>query len=404
MTRQIPFSPPRVDDKTIEAVVSVLKSGWITTGPKTRELESKINEYCGSTHSLCLNSWTNACELVLRWFGVQAGDEVLVPAYTYAATANIVIHLGAKPVLVDSQVDNCLIDYQALQAAITDRTKVIMAVDIGGLPVDYDRIMDIAKHESHQFIAKTKEQEMLGRVLILSDAAHSFGAMYKGKRVGAQTDVAGFSFHAVKNLTTAEGGAITFNLPNPFDNGAIRAAMNISALHGQTKDALSKTQAGQWRYDIIEAGYKCNMTDIHAAIGLVEFERYQETLDKRKEICDRYTAQLQKSGHFILPSFATDNALSCYHLYQLRIRNASEMQRDEIIRLVAEKGISTNVHFQPLPLFSFYKNLGYKMDDYPNAFNFYKSEISLPVYYDLSLDDVDFICAQIIDAVNVVMQ
>ncbi len=403
MTRQIPFSPPRVDEKTIEAVVSVLKSGWITTGPKTRELESKINEYCGSTHSLCLNSWTNACELVLRWFGVGAGDEVLVPAYTYAATANIVIHLGAKPVLVDSQMDNCLIDYEALQRAITDRTKVIMAVDIGGLPVDYDRILDIAKNSSRQFKAQTKEQEMLGRILVLSDAAHSFGAIYKGKRVGAQTDVAGFSFHAVKNLTTAEGGAVTFNLPNPFDNGAIRAAMNISALHGQTKDALSKTQAGQWRYDIVEAGYKCNMTDIHAAIGLVEFERYQETLDKRKEICERYSKNLSKSNLFQLPEFETEYSQSCYHLYQLRVKNASEAQRDEIIRLLAEKGISSNVHFQPLPLFSFYKNLGYKMEDYPNAFDFYKSEISLPVYYDLTIEDVDFICEQILIATNEVM-
>jgi dTDP-4-amino-4,6-dideoxygalactose transaminase len=404
MTRQIPFSPPRVDEKTIEAVVSVLKSGWITTGPKTRELESKINEYCGTSHSLCLNSWTNACELVLRWFGVKEGDEVLVPAYTYAATANIVIHLGATPILVDSQKDNCLIDYQMLQAAITERTKVIMAVDIGGLPVDYDRVMDIAKNECHQFKANTKEQQMLGRILVLSDAAHSFGAVYKGKRVGAQTDVAGFSFHAVKNLTTAEGGAVTFNLPAPFDNSAIRAALNISALHGQTKDALSKTQAGQWRYDIVEAGYKCNMTDIHAAIGLVEFERYQETLDKRKDICNRYTELLSKTEYFELPVFETNHALSCYHLYQLRVKNASEAQRDEIIRLLAEKGISTNVHFQPLPLFSFYKNLGYQIEDYPNAFNFYKSEISLPVYYDLSLEDVDFISAQIIEAVNVVMQ
>jgi dTDP-4-amino-4,6-dideoxygalactose transaminase len=403
MARQIPFSPPRVDDRSIQAVVEVLKSGWITTGPKTRMLESKINEYCQTSHSLCLNSWTNACELVLRWYGVKAGDEVIVPAYTYAATANIVIHLGATPVLVDSQQDSCLIDYDLLQQAITARTKVIMAVDIGGLPVDYDRVMQIAKDASAVFVKETPEQLMLGRILVLSDAAHSFGAVYKGKRVGGQTDVAGFSFHAVKNLTTAEGGAVTFNLPAPFDNAAIRTALNISALHGQTKDALSKTQAGQWRYDIIEAGYKCNMTDIHAAIGLVEMERYQETLDRRQEICERYSAQLIQNPIFELPQFETEDAKSCYHLYQLRIKEATEAQRDEIIRLLAEKGISTNVHFQPLPLFSFYKKLGYEMKDYPNAWNFYQNEISLPVYFDLSLDDVDFICECIQKAVKEVI-
>jgi dTDP-4-amino-4,6-dideoxygalactose transaminase len=403
MARQIPFSPPRVDEKTIEAVVSVLQSGWITTGPKTRLLEAKINEYCQTSQSLCLNSWTNACELVLRWFGVKAGDEVIVPAYTYAATANIVMHLGATPMLVDSQVDSCLIDYDLIQQAITSRTKVIMAVDIGGLPTDYDRVMQIARDTSSIFVAETAEQTMLGRILVLSDAAHSFGAVYKGKRVGSQTDVAGFSFHAVKNLTTAEGGAVTFNLPAPFDNEAIRLGLNISALHGQTKDALSKTQAGQWRYDIVEAGYKCNMTDIHAAIGLVEMERYQQTLDKRKEICERYSAHLIQNPLFELPLFETEISKSCYHLYQLRIKGASESQRDEVIRLLAEKGISTNVHFQPLPLFSFYKKQGYKMEDYPNAWNFYQNEISLPVYFDLSFDDVDFICECIQEAVKAVL-
>lgn len=400
--RTIPFSPPRIDDKTIQAVTEVLKSGWITTGPKTRLLEQKINEYCGTTQSLCLNSWTNAAELVLRWFGVGEGDEVIIPAYTYSATANIVKHVGAIPVLVDCAKDSFLIDLADIERKINSRTKVIMPVDIGGLPVDYDFVMELVKkdHIKSLFKSSTKNQELLGRILVLSDAAHSFGADYKGNKVGNQTDVAGFSFHAVKNFTTAEGGAVTFNLPEPFNNAEIRASLNISALHGQTKDALSKTQAGQWRYDIIEAGYKCNMTDIHAAIGLVEFDRYAETLERRKEICERYTKNLQSLNKVILPNFSNLYSDSCYHLYMLRIRGFEENDRDALITELAQKGISTNVHFQPIPLLSFYKNLGYNMSDYPNAWNQYKNEISLPVYYDLSNDDVDFICQSIIEALN----
>lgn len=400
--RTIPFSPPRIDDKTIQAVTEVLKSGWITTGPKTRLLEQKINEYCKTPQSLCLNSWTNAAELVLRWFGVGEGDEVIIPAYTYAATANIVIHVGATPILVDCARDSFLIDLEDIERKITSKTKVIMPVDIGGLPIDYDFVMELVKKDQIKSLFKpaTSTQEMLGRILVLSDAAHSFGADYKNEKVGNQTDVAGFSFHAVKNFTTAEGGAVTFNLPEPFSNADIRAALNISALHGQTKDALSKTQAGQWRYDIIEAGYKCNMTDIHAAIGLVEFDRYSETLGRRKEICDRYTKNLSSLKKAILPSFSNDYSDSCYHLYMLRIEGFEENDRDALITELALKGISTNVHFQPIPLLSFYKNLGYKMSDYPNAWNHYKNEISLPVYYDLSDDDVDFICESIIEAVN----
>lgn len=400
--RTIPFSPPRIDDKTIQAVTEVLKSGWITTGPKTRLLEQRINEYCETPQSLCLNSWTNAAELVLRWFGVGEGDEVIIPAYTYAATANIVKHIGATPILIDCAKDSFLIDLEAIEGKITSRTKVIMPVDIGGLPIDYDFVMELVKKNDVKslFNPSTKNQELLGRILVLSDAAHSFGADYKGRKVGNQTDVAGFSFHAVKNFTTAEGGAVTFNLPEPFNNGEIRASLNISALHGQTKDALSKTQAGQWRYDIIEAGYKCNMTDIHAAIGLVEFDRYAETLNRRKEICDRYTTNLKDLSKAILPGFSNPYSDSCYHLYMLRIQGFEENDRDDLITDLALKGISTNVHFQPIPLLSYYKNLGYKMSDYPNAWNQYKNEISLPVYYDLSNDDVDFICDSIIEAVN----
>lgn len=396
MTKTIPFSPPRIDDKTIEAVTEVLKSGWITTGPKTRELEAKINTYCETQQTLCLNSWTNAVELALRWFGVGPGDEVIVPAYTYAATANIVVHLGAKPVLIDSNTNNCWIDIDQLKKAINTNTKAIMAVDIGGMPMDYDELMSIAIESKQHFIAKNKVQKDLGRILVISDAAHSFGAIYKGKRVGSQTDIMGFSFHAVKNLTTAEGGAITFNLPEPFNNAEVRAAINISALHGQTKDAFSKTQAGQWRYDIIEAGYKCNMTDIHAAIGLVELDRYQETLSRRQEICDRYSTLLSRSQKCLLPEFSKLYGSSCYHLYMLRISGFNELQRDELILKLAQKGISTNVHFQPLPLLSFYRNSGYTIEQFPNAYKAYENEISLPVYYGLSNEDIDFISSEIL--------
>jgi dTDP-4-amino-4,6-dideoxygalactose transaminase len=403
--KQIPFSPPRIDDRTIAAVTEVLKSGWITTGPKTRLLEQKINEYCQVEQTLCLNSWTNAAELALRWFGVGEGDEVIIPAYTYAATANIVIHVGAIPVLADVSSDGFLIDIDQIRSLITDKTKVIMPVDIGGLPVDYDRIMDLVKSEDiqNQFIPRTENQCLLNRILVLADAAHSFGATYKGKRVGGQTDVAGFSFHAVKNLTTAEGGAVTFNLPAPFNNEEIRKSLNISALHGQTKDALSKTQAGQWRYDVIEAGYKCNMTDIHAAIGLVELERYQETLDRRKEICELYTNSLISSELFTLPIFENELAKSCFHLYMINVKNATENQRDEIITALALLGISTNVHFQPIPMLSFYKEKGYKMEDYPNAYSSYISEISLPVYYDLLDEDAVYLSEKLIEITKSVM-
>lgn len=396
--RNIPFSPPRVDQITIDAVTEVLKSGWITTGPKTRELERQISAYCNVPYTLCLNSWTNAAEMVLRWWGVGPGDEVIIPSYTYAATANIVIHVGAKPIMVDVEQDGFTIDLTAIPALINERTKVIMPVDIGGLSCDYDAVMSMVNSPEamSKFIPANEHQKMLGRVLVLADAAHSFGALYKGRRVGNQTDVMGFSFHAVKNLTTAEGGAVTLNLPAPFDNAQIWKALNVSALHGQTKDALSKTIAGQWRYDIVEAGYKCNMTDLQAAIGLVELNRYDDdTLKRRKNICERYTHHFRDQSWFIAPHFRDDKRESCYHLYMLRVKGFTEENRDALITSLAHKGIALNVHFQPLPLLSFYKNLGYEMEAYPNAWNNYKSEISLPVYYDLTNDDVDFIAAEL---------
>ncbi|MBX7052671.1 MAG: DegT/DnrJ/EryC1/StrS aminotransferase family protein [Flavobacteriales bacterium] len=401
--KQIPFSPPRIDQKTVDAVTEVLLSGWITTGPKTRELESRINTYCGSGATLCLNSWTNAAELVLRWLGVGPGDEVIVPAYTYAATANIVVHVGATPILVDVAENSFAIDITAIRSKITAKTKVIMPVDIGGMPCDYDAVMKLVEEPEIKamFQPASDHQKTLGRILVMADAAHSFGAIFHGKKVGSQTDVMGFSFHAVKNLTTAEGGALTLNLPAPFDNAAVRASLNVSALHGQSKDALTKTQAGQWRYDIVEAGYKCNLTDIHAVIGLVEMDRYDsETLPRRKEICQLYTQQFKGKSWFMAPIFTDGNSESCYHLYALRILGLNETGRDEVIRMCAEKGIALNVHFQPLPLLSFYKNKGYRMDEYPNAWAQYVNEISLPVYYNLSDEDVKFVSDCIINAVE----
>jgi dTDP-4-amino-4,6-dideoxygalactose transaminase len=395
--KSIPFSPPRIDEKTIEKVTEVLRSGWITTGPVTRALEGKMADYIGGGPVLCLNAWTNAVELVLRWFGVGPGDEVIIPAYTYAATANIVVHVGAVPVMVDIEKDGFLIDLDSVQKAITSRTKVIMPVDFGGLPVDYQAVMTIAENGRDQFVAKNDNQQKLGRILVISDAAHSFGAKYQGNPIGREVDVAAFSFHAVKNFTTAEGGALVFNLPSPFDNKAVWSQINTKALHGQTKDAFSKSQAGQWQYDIVEAGYKCNMTDIHAALGWVEMDRYEaDHLPRRKEIVQRYDAHFKGVSGLILPRFVEGVRESSYHLYPLRLEGFNEEMRNALITSLALQGVATNVHFQPLPRLSFYKNLGYQEGNYPNAMAQFTNEISLPVYFDLTNEDVDRICQTLI--------
>ena len=397
----IPFSPPRVDQLTVDAVTEVLLSGWITTGPKTRQLEAEIRDYLLVKEVLCLNSWTNACELMLRKFGVGEGDEVIIPSYTYAATANIVIHLGATPVMLDIDPRTFHITAESISKALTPKTKVVMPVDIGGLPVAYDEIMAVLK--AAPFSPNSVLQDQLGRPLFMSDAAHSFGASFNGARVGLQADVTGYSFHAVKNLTTAEGGALSFNLGNGIDNEALRKSINISALHGQTKDALEKTQGSSWRYDVIEAGFKCNMTDLQAAIGLVEFARYDDTLARRKAICQRYLDGFADCDWFIAPHFLDAKRESSYHLFMLRIDGASEDQRDQVMSLIQAAGVSVNVHFQPLPLLSFYKGLGYCIEDYPNSFKAYSSEISLPVYYDLSDEQVDRVIATVKSAVAKVL-
>lgn len=400
----IPFSPPRIDDKICNEVVTVLKSGWITTGPKTKLFEKKISEYCGNKNTICLNSATAGLEVMLRWFGVGPGDEVILPAYTYSATANVIIHCGATPIFVDINENDFNINSVRIQAAVTAKTKVIMPVDFAGWPCDYDEINAIAENNRNLFEPANPIQKKLGRILVLSDSAHSFGACYKSKKAGALTDVSVFSFHAVKNLTTAEGGAIALNLPEPFDNLEVYNALCIKTLHGQNKDALAKTQKGNWKYDIVEAGYKCNMTDISAAIGLIELDRYDsDTLLKRKHIVNLYNNILSADARVEIPVFETDTKTSCYHLYPLRIKNASESQRDAVMQQIFEQDVSVNVHFIPVPATSFYKSLGYKIEDFPTAHANFKREISLPVFYDLSDEQIKIVTNAVIKALDAVL-
>ncbi len=397
----IPFSPPRVDDKICDEVVAVLKSGWITTGHKTKLFEKKISEYCGIQNTLCLNSATAGLEIMLRWFGVGPGDEVILPAYTYSATANVIVHCGATPVFVDVCANDFNINHLEIEKVISSKTKVIMPVDFAGFPCDYVEINSLAKKYSSIFIANCENQKMLGRILILSDSAHSFGASYNQSKAGSLTDVSVFSFHAVKNLTTAEGGAVALNLPLPFNNADIYSKLCISTLHGQNKDALAKTQKGNWKYDIVEAGYKCNMTDISAAIGLVELERYDnDTLIKRKSIVYNYQKAFEMDDRFELPLIETENKTSCYHLYPLRIKGITEQQRDLIIQEIFNADVSVNVHFIPVPATSFYKSLGYDLLNYPVTYNNFSREISLPVFYDLSPEQQNTVINAVKNAVN----
>ncbi len=397
----IPFSPPRIDDKICNEVIATLKSGWITTGPRTKLFEKKITEYCGNKNTLCLNSATAGLEIMLRWFGVGSGDEVILPAYTYSATANVVIHCGATPVFVDVNLDDFNINTRCIENAITKNTKVIMPVDFAGFPCDYNEINALVKKHKETFIATNEIQKTLGRILVLSDSAHSFGATYNSKKAGSLTDVSVFSFHAVKNLTTAEGGAVALNLPEPFNNEEVYKYLCVKTLHGQNKDALAKTQKGNWKYDIVEAGYKCNMTDLSAAIGLIELERYDnDTLVKRKQIVESYNALLSKDVRIELPIFKTENKTSCYHLYPVRIKGISEAQRDEIMQHVFDQDVSVNVHFIPVPAMSYYKNLGYSIQNYPVTYYNFSREITLPVFYDLTNEQIATVCNALINALN----
>ncbi|NUM50608.1 MAG: DegT/DnrJ/EryC1/StrS family aminotransferase [Flavobacteriales bacterium] len=402
----IPFSPPKIYPELIDEIVNVLKSGWITTGPRTKQFEKDITNYCENKATLCLNSATAGLEIMLRWYGVKKGDEVIVPVYTYCASANVVVHCGATPILVDVENDfNISLD--AIKKAITPKTKVIIPVDFSGFPCNYDEINELVNLPEIKklFVPNTEEQKKLNRILVLSDAAHSFGATYKGKKTGTLTDASVFSFHAVKNLTTAEGGAIALNLPDVFDNKEIYNTLCIKSLHGQNKDALAKTQKGNWRYDIVEAGFKYNMSDLHAALGLIELKYYEkETLPARKHIFDYYTKEFSNHAWAEIPAYETENKTSSYHVYALRIKNISESQRDLIIQKIFDKDVSVNVHFQPLPILSFYKKLGYDIKNYPVAFNNYSREISLPVFYGITAEQLKTVTNVVISSVEEVLK
>lgn len=403
----IPFSPPRMDQAVVDEVTDALLSGWITTGPKTKKFEKEITAYTHSKITACFNSATAGMELMLRWFGIGPGDEVIIPAYTYCATANVIVHCGATPIMVDTLPGGFNLDPQKVREAISERTKAIIPVDIAGTPCDYDALWAILNDAKVKtvFHPKSEEQQKLGRIILMADSAHGFGAKYKGRMLGSIADATAFSFHAVKNLTTAEGGAICLNLPEMFDHDAIYKTLTIMSLHGQSKDALAKTQKGAWRYDVLFPGYKCNMTDIQAAIGLVELGRYEsQTIPRRRELCELYKSRLEKFDWAILPEFSfDDDTESSYHLYQLRIAGASESQRDAIIQKIADRDVAVNVHFLPLPMLTAYRNLGFEMDDYPNARKQYENEISLPLFYNLQDLEVVEVVSVVRDAVAEVM-
>lgn len=388
--RNIPFSPPDITDEEIANVVETLKSGWITTGPKTKLFESKIADYCGTSKAVCLNSATACMELILRLFGIGEGDEVITSAYTYTASASVICHVGAKVVLADTAPGSFEMDYDKLAELITDKTKAIIPVDIAGVMCDYDKIFEVVNAKKNLFKANGKYQEALGRILVLADCAHGFGAMRKGKRAGAVADFTSFSFHAVKNLTTAEGGALTWLKLNGIDDEEIYKQFMLLSLHGQSKDALAKTQLGAWEYDIVSPAYKCNMTDIMAAIGLAQLERYPDMLAKRKKLIGIYDAVLDELGIEHLDHY-TDNAQSSGHLYLSRLVGKDSTYRNEFIIKMAECGIACNVHYKPLPLLTAYKNLGFDIADYPNAYAQFANEVSLPLNTKMSIEDAQYV-------------
>lgn len=387
---KIPFSPPDITEAEVEQVAEALRSGWITTGPKTKELERQVADLCGVNRAVCLSSQTACAETTLRVLGVGEGDEVIVPAYTYTASASVVYHVGAKIVLVDVQKDSLEMDYDKLAEAITEKTKVIIPVDLGGVPCDYDKIFSIVEAKKSLFHPANKLQEAIGRVIVMTDAAHAFGATWHGKPVGSIADFSNFSFHAVKNFTTAEGGAATWRDIEGIDNEEIYHQYQLLSLHGQSKDALAKTQLGAWEYDIVGPWYKCNMTDVVAGIGLAQMKRYAGLLERRKKIIGKYDAAFKPLGIEVLNHY-TEKHQSSGHLYITRIPGITLEQRHEIIVKMAEQGVACNVHYKPLPMMTAYKNLGFDIKDYPNAYNRFINEITLPLHTKLSDEDVDYV-------------
>ncbi|HZG73597.1 MAG TPA: DegT/DnrJ/EryC1/StrS aminotransferase family protein [Chondromyces sp.] len=388
--RNIPFSPPDITEAEIEEVIKAMKSGWITTGPRTKEFEKRIAEYVGVNKAVCLNSATAAMELTLRILGIGPGDEVITSAYTFTASASVIDHVGAKIVLVDTAPDSFEMDYTQLENAITEKTKAIIAVDIAGKMCDYDTMYKVIESKKELFRPNNELQELFNRVILITDAAHAFGAQRKGKKCGQVADFTCFSFHAVKNLTTAEGGAVVWSNQNGLDNEWLYKQFMLYSLHGQSKDALAKTQKGAWEYDIIYPAYKSNMTDLTAGVGLAQLNRYENLMKRRKYIIEMYDKALLPLGIQTLQHYGEDFN-SSGHLYLTRIPGISEEERNEIIIKMANVGVACNVHYKPLPMFTAYKNLGFNIDDYQNAFNVYKNEITLPLHTLLSNEDIEYV-------------
>ncbi len=393
--KNIPFSPPDITDKEIESVVEVLKSGWITTGPKTKEFERRIAEYCHTEKAVALNSATACMEMTLRVLGIGPGDEVITSAYTYTASASVIHHVGAKIVLVDTKEGSYEMDYEQLESKITEKTKAIIPVDIAGIMCDYDKLFEIVERNREKFVPKNEIQKSFSRIVVLADAAHSFGATYKDRTSGEVADFTSFSFHAVKNLTTGEGGGVTWKPISGFSDDDIYKEYMLLSLHGQSKDALAKSQIGSWEYDIIAPNYKCNMTDIMAAIGLIQLDRYEYILDYRKELVETYEQELKDVKSLKVLQHINDDKQSSCHLLITNVEGFDLSERNNLIVSLAEHGISTNVHYKPLPLLSAYKNLGFKIEDYPNAYGMYRNEITLPLNSLMTIDDVKYIAEKI---------
>lgn len=396
---KIPFSPPDITEKEINAVAEALRSGWITTGPRTKEFERRIAELCHTSKAVCLNSATACMELILRILGVGEGDEVITSAYTYTATASVICHVGAKPVFVDTQADSFEMDYDKLEQAITPRTKAVMPVDLAGIVCDYDHVFAAVEARRQLFQPKNDLQAAFGRVIVLADAAHAFGASRHGKMCGEIADFTSFSFHAVKNLTTAEGGALTWRDIAGIDNEWLYKQFMLYSLHGQSKDAFAKTQLGAWEYDIVYPAYKCNMTDIMAAIGLAQLERYPALLQRRREIIGIYDNVLKNSNIQVLNHYADDHA-SSGHLYLTRLLGKDVEQRNTVITRMAERGIATNVHYKPLPMMTAYCNLGFDIANYPNAYNLYSNELTLPLHTLLTDEQAQFVAENLVEICN----
>lgn len=399
VTRNIGFSPPDITELEIEEVAQALRSGWITTGPRTKQLEKNIAEWVGTNKCVCLNSQTACAETALRVLGIGEGDEVITTAYTYTASASVISHVGAKIVMVDCEKDSFDINYEQVEAAITDKTKAIIPVDIGGKPCDYDRLYEIVERKKGLFNPGNDIQKAIGRVAICADCAHSFGASRNGVMAGALADFSSFSFHAVKNFTTAEGGALTWKTIPGIDDEDIYHRMQLLTLHGQSKDALAKTQLGAWEYDIVGPWYKCNMTDIAAAIGLKQFERYPDLLDERRRTNEMYDAAFKPLGIEVVPHY-TDTYTSTGHLYLTRIPGISAEQRNEIIVKMAEEGVATNVHYKPLPMHTAYKNMGFDIKDYPNAYQRYTNLITLPNHTLMEKEDIEYVIEKFTEIVK----